>query len=164
MSDVHSSAEDLAAYFRGLLPAERAQAVEAHCAGCEACADKLVGEARLEVALYDVFDQIRAEQAIAPDAVRVRRTRRQARPAVLAGAFFAFAAAAAAFLVTRSAPVSMAKDPGVDPSSAAVPSDTLSDAIESSPPMRTAVATATTMFILSAPLPGCTACAGGSSR
>ena len=50
----HATAAEMEAYVMGALEPSRIEAFEAHCAGCEACAAALSGEARLEVAFETV--------------------------------------------------------------------------------------------------------------
>ncbi len=49
----HIPADDLASYFRGLLDADAGRALEEHVAVCDACAKRLEGEARAELAMHE---------------------------------------------------------------------------------------------------------------
>jgi hypothetical protein len=50
----HATARELELYILGALDADRAEALETHCAVCEACAEALAGEAKLETAFEQV--------------------------------------------------------------------------------------------------------------
>jgi hypothetical protein len=100
----HPPTDDFAAYFRGLLEASDAKALEEHVSACAACAAKLRDEARVELAMYEarqppaVGDA--AQVAVESDAARARPrpARSWHRPALLAGAL----AAAVALVWARS--------------------------------------------------------------
>lgn len=59
MSEPHCTPEELAGYVQGLLCAARARALESHASACDACAEALAEEARVELALYEVVDSRR---------------------------------------------------------------------------------------------------------
>ncbi len=68
MSGRHATAAELSAYVFGTLDASRIPELEEHCATCDACAEALAGEARLELA----FEQV-ARQPARPPAARPLR-------------------------------------------------------------------------------------------
>ncbi|HEY1697361.1 MAG TPA: hypothetical protein VGG39_34605 [Polyangiaceae bacterium] len=79
MSVRHATARELELYVLGALEGPGAQAVEEHCAACEACSAALAGEARLEVA----FEQV-AKRSSRVAAVRPMRAVAYAAAGVLA--------------------------------------------------------------------------------
>ncbi len=105
MIEVHSSAEQLGGYFRGLLDDVSAATVEEHCAACPACATRLQDEARLELSLHELVEDARV-----PVRPRARRSTLRVGVASVAGLVALAAAAVIAFLVSRPQPVAIAKD------------------------------------------------------
>jgi anti-sigma factor RsiW len=103
MSEVHSSAEDLGGYFRGLLEASSASTVEIHCASCAACAARLRDEARLELSLHELVETRPAPRR------RVQRSGARVVAALVVG-LAAAAAAAVALVASRPAIVAIRKD------------------------------------------------------
>ncbi|MGD0529323.1 MAG: hypothetical protein ABSE49_29560 [Polyangiaceae bacterium] len=92
MSGRHATGAELELYVLGALDADRNEALEAHCAECDACAAALAGEASLEIA----FEQVARKATRAP----VTRPLR----AVGYGAAGVLAMAAAALLWIGRAP------------------------------------------------------------
>jgi hypothetical protein len=84
--NAHATQAELELYVVGALEGPAAEALEAHCASCPACAGGLAREARLEIA----FEQVARRAARAP-------SRRPARAAAY-GAAGVLAMAAAAML------------------------------------------------------------------
>lgn len=83
----HVTPDTLEHYVIGALDATSARWVEAHAAGCEACAAALAAEARLELALFEV--------AAAPPSLEGRRARRARFAAAAVTGFSALAATVA---------------------------------------------------------------------
>jgi ferric-dicitrate binding protein FerR (iron transport regulator) len=83
---LHATREELELYVLGAVDGGRAEALEAHCAACDACAAALAREAQLEIA----FEQV---------------ARVAARPAVLARPLRAAAYGAAGVVAMAAAAV-----------------------------------------------------------
>jgi hypothetical protein len=62
----HATAKELELYVLGALDGARAEAFEAHCASCDACAAALSGEASLEIAFEQVAKRSVRMQAAKP--------------------------------------------------------------------------------------------------
>jgi anti-sigma factor RsiW len=66
MSGRHATEKELELYVLGALDADRLEAFEAHCAGCDACAAALAGEASLEIAFEQVAKRAARVQVARP--------------------------------------------------------------------------------------------------
>ncbi len=104
LRDLHVAPADLALYVMGALEGDRGDAVEAHVMACDACAQGLAREARLEAAFDEVArravahaDVRRLLPSIATSRVTRRPTRRNGR--FMGGVAGALAAAAAIVLM-----------------------------------------------------------------
>jgi anti-sigma factor RsiW len=94
MNARHVTQEELSRYVVDALEPEQAEALEAHVAACPRCAEALVAEARVEVALHEVLPQARAlTDAATVSSLQARRRLPRPAPWVL------MAAAAALVLV-----------------------------------------------------------------
>jgi len=66
MSGRHTTGAELELYVVGALDADRTEALETHCAACDACAAALAGEASLEITFEQVARRAARVQVARP--------------------------------------------------------------------------------------------------